>query len=138
MNHYVGYATLEKFLDHTPCYNDIYATLLTEPGTNGTHGVRTDKLVITIQRIDAELVHYCRIPVGSLTFIADSQPFDPNAQERKDRAFQAFDLVQKWLVNEKYNLVPATVATPLDHRFLDGWADFLNYSKERGFFLVEQ
>lgn len=138
MNHYIGYSSVEKFLDYTPPYHDIYATLITEPGASGQHGVRSDKLVITLQRLKDDQVHYCRIPVGSLTYIGESQPFDPNAQERKDRALQAFDLVQTWLVKAHYNLIPATVAVPLDHRFLDGWADFLGYTKERGFFLEEQ
>lgn len=134
MTIHLGYSTLEEFLKQSDDANPLYTMLITDPGTSQQHGIRSDRLVILCQQPEYDVIHYCRIPVGRLTYINGDTPFDPDAKERTQQATAAYNLVTTWLQEQGYKLITATIATPTEMRYLDGWASFLAYSKDRGFY----
>ncbi len=131
---HLGYPALELWAQAVNKDEPVYGMLLTEPGQTGQRSWRVDSLVIACFQTSANhCVHYCRLLVGRLTMINGSQPFDNNAEERKGRAEDAWDIVKDWLWEQDFDLREAAIATPLDHRLLEGTADFLAFDKENGY-----
>ncbi len=135
MTIHLGYSTLEDLLKQTDRSNYLYTMLITDPGSTQPHSYRTDRLIILCQQPEHDTVHYCRIPVGSVTYINGDTLFSPDAEQRKQRAIDAYNIVVAWLQEQNYKLITASIATPIEMRYLDGWASFLGYEKERGFFI---
>ena len=137
MTHHIGYPTLEHLVLHLDPNEPVFLMLITEPGQTGQHSYRSDKMVILIQQPQDNLVLYCRIPVGQLNYINGDQPFDMDPEQRRNRAIHAYSIVETWLRGQGLLTMEATIATPLDHRCLDGQANFLKYDAESGFGLSE-
>ncbi len=129
---HIGYPTLELWAQAVNQDEPVYGMLLTEPGRNGLHNFHTDSLVIAcFQTGSNHCVHYCRLVVGKLTYIANA-PVD-DAESIKDRAEDAWDIVKDWLWVRDFDLREAAIATPVDHRLLEGAADFLAFDKVTGY-----
>jgi hypothetical protein len=129
---FIGYFDLEEWAKN--CIgNRINASLFSDPGTPGQYGQRIDKMVIECSQVQDDTAHYCRIPVVSIATM-NGQPFDPDANVRRERAGQAWEMVRDWLTEQGFELRQAIVSMPRDLMCVDGWANFLGYDKEHGYF----
>lgn len=135
MMHYIGYATLEGWAKGIDQDNQVYSVLQIEqiPARAGhsTH----NHMVVCAQPIDNE-VHYCRILVAVTTWYGD-QCINEDRKKKEIQAMQAWKLVQEWLRDNKLQYHEASIAVP-DHLMQSltiGDALFLDYSKDKGFFV---
>ncbi len=125
---FVGYESLEEWARVIQKQQPVYAMLTHEPGRVDENGMHIDTLVIHVSQPDPEqmLVHYCRMPVGQITYIRH-QPFDPDHKQRSARAEDAFDAVQAWLEEHEFSVIPGMIAMPQGYRYLEGWAGFIKW-----------
>lgn len=131
---FIGYPTLEKWAESVQKTEPVYAMLLTEPGNPTQQGYRVDDLTIVCVQPDAHnWAHYCRILVGQVSYVAD-QPFGSKHTWIMDQTEIAWALVKDWLWEQAFDVREAALAVPVDYRFLNGRAAFLEYAKETGFF----
>jgi len=133
--HFVGYGQLEAWAEAVSMLEPVYASLISESNT-GDYGIRYERAVILCAQPQGEIVHYCRIPVASIEWIAD-QPLTQNHEQRIERAEQAKKIVRDWLRAQGFVVREAAVAFPRDFRLLEGGAGFLQYNQKRGYTLAE-
>jgi hypothetical protein len=129
---YVGYDTIEDWRRSAGSFRPVYALPLEEPGPVGSYGQQTNSLVVLVSLIEPEdaTVHYVRILAGRLDYV-NGAPWGDDHAERKERLNQVYALVTGWLAEQGYTVRRGAVATPHDLKFLNGWADFLKYDKEK-------
>lgn len=127
---FIGYHTLEEWLRSVGKNRPVFASLITEPGKVERYGTRMDKLVVlAAQPGDDDLVHYCRLMVGQLQYVA-GQPFGADHAQRIERAQQALGIVRGWLAEHGLTIRNGVAAMPENLRLLDGWADFLVFDQK--------
>ena len=131
--HLIGYSQLKDQTEAVSNLEPIYATLASKSDL-GYHRVRYEQIIIQIAQPQGEIVHYVRIPVASIQWINDT-PLTPNHEKRIQHAEQALQIVKAWLLAQGFIVRNAAVAYPRDYRLLEGNARFLDYDKERGYFL---
>ncbi|RJX17520.1 MAG: hypothetical protein C4575_12820 [Desulforudis sp.] len=127
---FVGYGTLEEWLVSANKRKPVFAILITEPGKTTQMGVRTDQLIAMVAQPEDDLVHYCRLAVQELTYIS-GDPFNPDHQQRQAQAEQAWGIIEDWLVEKGFKVRHGVIAAPLNTRWMDGWAHFLSFDKEK-------
>jgi hypothetical protein len=133
---FIGYATLEEFVAVVDPTHPIFANLITEPGRPGQHDSRTDQLVIlAAQPGGDDLVHYCRVVVEQLRYVA-GQPFDADTELRRERAAQAWGIVREWLNARGLAVQPGVIAVPMDLRLMSGWAGCLEFDRQEQRFVA--
>jgi hypothetical protein len=119
---FVGYATLEQWLDALLPDRPVLAMPLVEQGPEQS-GMRTDTLVVVCQQIDPEgHVHYCRLRAASLTRCY-GEPFNTDWREREVAWRSLWDAVQEILRERGLTYRGATVAPPQRLRFLEARAE---------------
>jgi hypothetical protein len=130
---FVGYATLEQWLDALLPDRPVLAMPLVEPGKEQS-GMRTDTLVVTCQQIDADgHVHYCRLRAASLTRCY-GEPFNTDWKEREAAWRSLWDAVQEILRERGLTYRSATVASPSHLRFLEARAEGIAFDRAVGLF----
>jgi hypothetical protein len=130
LKHFIGYGSLETWATYASTLKTVYANALIQPGQTSKQGLRQDKLAVQVAQIDSDgNVHYCSLACGYLAHVA-GHPFDSDHDERKQRQNQVFHLVLDWLKEHGFSVRLAVIATPVNLRFLDGWAEFIQYNKE--------
>ncbi len=119
---FVGYGTLEKWMQSLLPDRPVLAMPLVEPGPEQS-GMRTDTLAVVCQQIDADgHVHYCRLRAASLTRCW-GEPFSADWREREAAWRSLWDAVQEILRERGLTYRGATVAPPPLLRFLEAQAE---------------
>jgi hypothetical protein len=119
---FVGYNTLEEWLEALFPDRPVLAMQLVEPGREEA-GMRTDTLVVICQQISADgHVHYCRLRAASLTRCY-GEPFNTDWREREAAWRSLWDVVKEILRERGLTYRGATVAPPQHLRFLEARAD---------------
>lgn len=128
---FVGYGSLEEMLKGLLRGTTVYANHVSISNGIGQHGVRTYELIIMVSRHcpDMNQVHYCRMVLGHLQYMGKT-PISEDPNGKRERAQQAWKIVEEWLIEQEFYVAHAMVAMPKDLVLFDGWADFLGYDKE--------
>jgi len=130
---FVGYVTLEAWLEALLPERPVLAMPLVEPGTEQS-GMRTDTLVVTCQQVDTEgHVHYCRLRAASLTRCF-GEPFSEDWREREAAWCSLWDAVQEILRERGLTYRSATVASPAHLRFLEARSEGIAFDRAVGRF----
>ena len=125
---FIGYTTLEEWITVVDDDRPVFANLITEPGKPGQYDTRTDQLVIlAAQADDVSLVHYCRMIVGEMRYVAG----DPPDRRPIELAGQAWQLVQDWLKAQGLVVRKGVIAVPENLRLMNGWANFLQFDQKK-------
>lgn len=128
--HFIGYGLLEDWADQADLAKSVLADAVSSPGPTSKQGLRQDKLSVYVAQIDPDgNVHYCSLACGYLSYVA-GRPFDTDHEQRKQRQEQVYQLILDWLKEHGFYVRRAVVATPTNLRFLDGWANFIQYNKD--------
>lgn len=136
--YYIGYGTLEEWRTHAANNYPVYASLSreTRSGAMMPPTVTLTAVVQQINPIDGN-VHYWKMRLASFTEWGEGIPAEED-HRREARGKAGWELILQWLLEEGLVVVEAQVATPKDLRHFEGAADFLHYSKERGWYVDEQ
>lgn len=139
LKHFIGYGTLETWENYATHTKPVYADAIMQPGQTSKQGLRQDKLAVCVSQIDSDgNVHYCSLPCGYLAYVA-GHPFDSDHAERKQRHNEVFHLVLDWLKERGFSVRQAIIATPMNLRFVDGWAEFIQYDQQtKSFYRTDQ
>jgi hypothetical protein len=128
-NNFIGYGTLEALTSAASMLKTLYVNSVTQPGKTSARGLRTDRLVVIVSQIDGEgNVHYCRIPTGTISYVAGT-PFEDTKSERRERHQVMYEMVKEWLTTHGFAIREAVVAMPSNLTYLDGWPDFVRYDE---------
>ncbi len=126
---FIGFDTLEEWLASIDRSRLVFANFVTELGKTSHRDVRIDRMVIVVSQPVADLVYYCRLPVGELQFLG-GKPFNPDHEQQVKQAKQAWKIVESWLRKQGLKVHKAVIAAPQNLVFLEGRADFLVFDNE--------
>lgn len=129
---FLGYGRLGDWANVVDMRQPVYATLYVEM-THRAH-TRVERDLVLFAQPHGNELHYCRVPLALTEWIEDTL-FTPDGKERKERADLAWKVLRKWLDDCGFKVREAIPALPKDYIFTDGAAEFLGYTKERGYFI---
>jgi hypothetical protein len=125
---FVGYVTLEEWMQALLPDRPVLAMPLVEPGTEQS-GMRTDTLVVVCQQVDPDgHVHYCRLRAASLTRCF-GEPFSDDWREREAAWRSLWNAVQEILRARGLTYRGATVAPPSHLRFLEARSEGIAFDR---------
>ena len=123
---FVGFATLEGWIEAVDRARPVLAMRLIEPGPN-SGGIQVDELLVVCQQVDTNgSVLYCRFRAASLTRCY-GQPFDLDWQQREAAWETLWDAVESTLIDCGFTLQRATVAWPKGYVFLQGRSEAIRF-----------
>lgn len=141
--HFVGYDDLEKMLEATHHYGDVYANCIfeTSPSQLVQMGMDNCSTIIQVSRIQGEVTHYWRWKVASVLLLATGEPFDPDKSRRARIAGEsAWSAVRDQL--ERFasgQVIEAASSMPKNLNFLGGEQPaFLSYEKATGRYSLQE
>jgi hypothetical protein len=133
--HFIGYGQLEDWAKVISIQEPVYATLVTDAEAS-SHGIRFERAIVPVAQPQGEIVHYARIPVTAIHWIADTV-LTQDHEQRILQAGKAMQITKAWLQERGFIVPDAKVAVPRDCRLLKSNAGCLGYNKESGYFLKE-
>lgn len=128
---FIGYGTLEGWSEVADRARPIYAVSVLESGGGGGMPEERRQVIQIAQPDTAGDVHYCRIVVGSLTYLY-GKPFEGGElyDQKVKRQEAAWEIVHFWLVEQGFTVRRAAVAMPKDFKLMEGWPGFLVYASD--------
>jgi hypothetical protein len=132
---FIGYTTLEAWMEAIDPSRPVFACKITEPGENSTYVQETRIVIMIAQPDESDLVHYCRLPVGHVK-IFFGESFGKEHQQQVELAEQAWKLVYKWLKGKGLPMRQGVVATPANLRMVDGQAGCLHFDNQEQRYVV--
>jgi hypothetical protein len=135
---FIGHATVESLVKNSISSRNNGAVNINiisiEETRNVVHGIFNIDTVTIVSFIDdAGDIHYVRIRTTSFLSSDGRNPLYGD-KHYHDWAMQARNCIQNWLTYRGYILVEAMVAMPKNYKYINGYADFLKFDKERGFY----
>ena len=125
---FVGFATLEGWIEAVDRSRPVLALRLVEPGP-GSGGIQVDELLVVCQQVATDgSVLYCRLRAASLTRCY-GQPFDPDWREREAAWETLWDAVESTLIDRGFTIQRATVAWPKGYVFLQGRSEDIRFDR---------
>lgn len=128
--HHIGYDSLEKMIEATEHCGTIFANCVVESSATRL-GMECCSTIISVARIEGDLVHYWHWKIAEVLMLTPSKPIDEEFERRATVAIDtAWPAVRDWLAG-KGNLTQASVALYKELKYLDGdRPTFMQYERE--------
>lgn len=128
---FVGYATLEKWLDTRTKALPAYVLPLVEPGQD-QGGLSIDALLVICQQQDERgNVHYCRLRAAEMSRCF-GEPFCSDWREREAAWHSYAAAVEGELTARGIPVVAASIAVPRALRPLEGTSETIRFDRASG------
>ena len=121
--YYIGYNSLEDFLEHADPTLPVYLSLVSHE-ERGPHGVPIVYGDVWAFQIRDGLAHYWLFRAATMV------GFEPNEKKVK-AAHSALDCVRSILAGRGFSVVPATVAVPRDLRLMRAGTGLMHFDEDR-------
>lgn len=129
---FLGYGSLQNWANIVDARKPVYAMLHIE--SRQGNFTRVEREYVIFCQPHGNEMHYCRMPV-SLTEWMHDQCMTPDGNVLRERSKQIWAALRQWLEDAGFQVRDAIPAFPKDYIFIEGVAEDLQHTAERGYFI---